>query len=388
MDIKKEIYELKDELIALRRDFHQHPELGFQEFRTQEVLERYLIDCGLEVKRIAKTGLVALLKGDKPGRTLLMRSDMDALPIVEENDVPYKSVNNGVMHACAHDGHMAMMLIAAKILSKKKEQLQGNIKFVFQPNEEDAGAKYMIDEGVLDNPRVDAAIGIHLWSPIETGKIGIAKGPLMASSEYFTIKIKGKGGHGGAPHASIDPIICASSIVQQVQQIQSRKINVISEPTVITFGSIQGGDFPIIIPESAKLEGSIRCLHGNLDKIKELFERKIRCQCESDETTYELTYKCGNRLLSNDPEITELVEGVAAKVVGEENIKSDVQDMLGEDFSEFSSNVPSCFYFVGIANKEKETDYFHHHPKFNIDEDALFIGVEMHVRAALEFLTN
>lgn len=388
MDIKKEIYELKDELIALRRDFHQHPELGFQEFRTQGVLERYLIDCGLEVKRMAKTGLVALLKGDKPGRTLLMRSDMDALPIVEENDVPYKSVNNGVMHACAHDGHMAMMLIAAKILSKKKDQLQGNIKFVFQPNEEDAGAKYMIDEGVLDNPRVDAAVGIHLWSPIETGKIGIAKGPLMASSEYFTIKIKGKGGHGGAPHASIDPIICASSIVQQVQQIQSRKINVISEPTVITFGSIQGGDFPIIIPESAKLEGSIRCLHGNLDKIKELFERKIRCQCESDETTYELTYKCGNRLLSNDPEITELVEGVAAKVVGEENIKSDVQDMLGEDFSEFSSNVPSCFYFVGIANKEKETDYFHHHPKFNIDEDALFIGVEMHVRAALEFLTN
>lgn len=388
MDIKREIEDLKEELIALRRDFHQYPELGFQEFRTQAIILKYLEECELEVHKIAKTGVVALLRGGKPGRTLLMRTDMDALPIMEENQVDYKSKNKGVMHACAHDGHMAMMLVAAKILSKRKEEISGNIKFAFQPNEEDAGAKYMIDEGILENPKVDAAIGLHLWSPIETGKIGVAKGPLMASSEYFTLEINGKGGHGGAPHASIDPIICASNIIQQVQSIQTRKLNAISEPTIITFGSIKGGDFPIIIPESAKLEGSIRCLHNNLDKIKDLFERKIRCQCESDETTYQLNYKCGNRLLSNDSYMTDIVSQVASSIVGEDNIKSDIQDMLGEDFSEFSSSVPSCFYFVGIANKEKKTDYFHHHPKFNIDEDALFIGLEMHVRTALEFLNK
>lgn len=386
MNIRDEIKNAKEELIALRRDFHQHPELGFQEFRSQKKVESYLRECGLEVKKIAKTGVVALLKGNYPGPTLMMRTDMDALPIQEENELPYKSQQKGVMHACGHDGHMAIMLIAAKILSTKKDKLEGNIKFVFQPNEEDAGAHVMIEEGVLENPKVDAAVGIHLWSPIKTGKIGIAEGPIMASSEYFNIKIQGRGGHGGAPHETIDPILCASNIIQQVQSIQSRKIDMIHEPTVISFGSIKGGDFPIIIPEKAELSGSIRCLHGNLDKIKELFERKIRCQCESDETTYELTYKCGNRLLSNDMEIAKMVKETAMEVVGEENLESNIAVMLGEDFAEFSLNVPSCFYFIGVANAEKETDFGHHHPRFNIDEDALAIGVEMHVKTALEYL--
>lgn len=386
MDIIEKVSSLTEELIALRRDFHKHPELGFQEFRTQGIVENYLKDCGLEVSKMAKTGVVALLRGNNSGPTLLMRTDMDALPIEEENDIPYKSQNKGVMHACGHDGHMAMMLIAAKILSSSKDKLKGNIKFVFQPNEEDAGSELMIEEGVLENPKVDAAVGMHLWSPIETGKIGIAEGPIMASSEYFNIKIKGKGGHGGAPHECIDPIICASNIIQEVQSIQSRKIDVINEPTVISFGSIKGGDFPIIIPEKAELAGSIRCLHDNLDRIKELFERKVRCQCESDETDYELSYKCGNRLLSNESQITKEVKSIASKVVGSENLESNIAVMLGEDFSEFSISVPSCFYFVGVGTPEKETDYNHHHPRFNIDEDALSIGVEMHVRTALEYL--
>src|SRR5690554_2811130 len=336
MNIREEIKELKEELIALRRDFHQNPELGLQEFRSQERIINYLKECGLEVKKMAKTGVVALLKGDIPGPTLLMRADMDALPIEEENDLPFKSQNKGVMHACGHDGHMSMLLIAAKILSNNRKSLKGNIKFVFQPNEEDACAHIMVEEGVLENPKVDAAVGIHLWSPIETGKIGIAAGPIMASSEYFEVKIKGKGGHGGAPHQTIDPILCASNIMQQVQSIQSRNIDMINEPTTITFGRVKGGDFPIIIPETAELAGSIRCLHGNLDRIKELFERKIKSQCESDETTYELTYKCGNRLLSNDLEMTKLVKESATKIVGKENIESNIAVMLGEDFAEFS----------------------------------------------------
>lgn len=386
MYIKEEIASLKEELVELRRDFHQHPELGFKEYRTQERVIDYLKKCGLEVNKIADTGVVALLKGDISGPTLMMRTDMDALPIEEENDVPYKSKNKGVMHACGHDGHLAMMLVAAKILSTRKAQIKGNIKFVFQPNEEDAGAEILVNEGVLENPKIDAAIGVHLWSPIEVGKVGIAEGPIMASSEYFNIKIKGKGGHGGAPHETIDPILCASNIIQQVQSIQTRNLDAINEPTVITFGNIKGGDFPIIIPEIAEASGSIRCLHDNLDKVKDQFERKIKYQCYADETTYELNYKCGNRLLKNHPKVTKLVRDLALDVVGAENIETDVKVMLGEDFAEFSLNVPSCFYFIGVANKEKGTDIGHHNPKFNIDEDALSIGVEMHVKTALEYL--
>ncbi|WP_041721053.1 M20 metallopeptidase family protein [Alkaliphilus metalliredigens] len=386
MNIREEIKHYTQELIDLRRDFHQHPELGFEEFRSSQIIQNYLIKCGIEVKKIAKTGVVGVLKGNEKGPTVLLRADMDALPIHEENDIAYKSIYEGKMHACGHDGHMAMLLIAAKILSKQKKHINGNIKFVFQPNEEDAGAAEMIREGVLENPTPDVAIGAHLWSSIETGKIGIAEGPIMASSEYFWLKIIGKGGHGGAPHESIDPIICASNIIQEVQAIQSRRINVITEPTVITFGSIQGGSFPIIIPETVELKGSIRCLHNELEKIKELFERKIRCQCQSDETTYELSYKCGNGLLSNDPKTTKLVKDVAVKVVDKDNLVSDVKVMLGEDFSEFSASVPSCFYFIGAGNVKKQTDYFHHHPRFNIDEDALLIGVEIHVRTALDYL--
>lgn len=388
MNTKEQVMGLKEELISLRRDFHIYPELGFQEYKTQEKIIKYLKGCGLEPEKIAKTGVVALLEGDQSGPTLLMRTDMDALPIEEENELSFKSLNPGVMHACGHDGHMAMMLVAAKILSANRDKLKGNIKFVFQPNEEDAGAYLMIEEGILENPKVDAAVGIHLWSPIETGRMGISQGPIMASSEYFNIKIKGKGGHGGAPHESTDPIICASNIIQEVQSIQSRRIDVINQPTVISFGSIQGGDFPIIIPERAELAGSIRCLHGDLDYIKEEFERKIRCQCESDQTTYELAYKCGNNLLSNNPDITNLVRKNAIELIGEENIESNIAVMLGEDFSDFSSRVPSCFYFVGVGNREKETDYYHHHPRFNIDEDALSLGVEMHVRTALAYLNK
>ena len=387
MNIKHEVEILKDELNSIRRDFHQYPELGFQEFRTSEIIASYLEKCGLEVKRnVAKTGVVGLLRGGQLGKTILLRSDMDALPVHEENDIPFKSVNDGIMHACGHDGHMAMLMIAAKILAKHRDRIKGNVKFVFQPNEEDAGAEIMIGEGILENPQVDAALGIHLWSPIETGKIGIVPGPIMASSYYFKLVVHGKGGHGGAPHTAIDPISCAVNIMQTTQTMQTKELDAL-EPTIITFCKINCGTSPIIIPERIEIEGSLRCLHEGTEEVQKRFEQIIKSICEAHRTTYELNFKCGNILLSNDPNMTELVKRVGADALKKENIlDSKISVMLGEDFAEFCVRVPSAFYFVGIANKEKGTDYPHHHPRFNIDEEALSIGVEMHVLGALAFL--
>jgi len=386
MKIKGEIEGLHDELIQLRRDFHRHPELGFEEHRTSAIIAKYLGGLGFEVKRgLAKTGVVGLLRGDQPGPTLLLRSDMDALPIQEENDLPFKSVNDGKMHACGHDAHMAMLLIAAKILLNHRDEIRGKIKFAFQPNEEEAGAELMVEDGVLEDPGVDAALGLHIFSPLKTGEIGIVGGPIMASSYYFKLTIRGKGGHGGAPHRAVDPIICAANVVQAVQSIQTREIDAL-KPTVITFGKINCGTFNIVIPEEIELEGSIRCLHDDDEGIRRRFSEIIENICAAYRTKYELKFKCGNRLLRNDPEMTELVRSVAERVVkAEDVIGSGIRTMVGEDFAEFALRVPSAFYFIGTGNEGKGTDYPHHHARFNIDEDSLPIGVEMHVRTALEY---
>ncbi|QGU94585.1 amidohydrolase [Clostridium bovifaecis] len=390
MDIKAIVNDYKGELISLRRDFHEHPELGFQEFRSQEIIENYLKECGLEVTKMAKTGVVGLLKGGQPGPTLLMRADMDALPMTEENDVPYKSKNEGVMHSCGHDGHMAMLLIAAKILSGNKEKLYGNAKFVFQPNEEDAGAKYMVEEGVLQNPKVDACVAIHLWSQIESGKMGISEGPVMGAHENFKIVIKGKGGHSAMPQDAIDPVLIASQIVLSTQAIQTKQINVL-RPTLINFSTIHAGTASNIIPEMVTMTGTLRYLYeggsDTAERPRQRIEKIVAGICETFNAKYEIEFIPSNFTVINDAKVANLVRKAAIEVVGEENIAPYVT-MAGEDFSEFSvGNVPSTLYFVGAGNSKKGTDYPHHHPKFNIDEDALIIGAEMHVRTALEYLS-
>ncbi|MFW9996997.1 MAG: M20 family metallopeptidase [Candidatus Odinarchaeota archaeon] len=373
-------------MISLRRDFHRHPELGFKEERTSAIIADYLGKLGLEVKTgVAKTGVTGLLKGTGPGPTLLLRSDMDALPIQEKNDLPFKSVNPGVMHACGHDAHVSMLLIAARILSNHKNEINGSIKFAFQPNEEEAGAELMVEAGVLEDPKVDAALGLHVASTLRSRKVGIIDGPIMASSWYFKLQIRGKGGHGGMPHSSIDPIICATYIIQAVQTIQTRETSAL-DPTVITFGKIHAGTMNIVIPEKVDLEGSIRCLHPNREEVHSRFEEIIKNICSAFRCTYELEFKCGNRLLVNDWTMSSLVKSVADQVVGSGNVVGEeIRTMVGEDFAEFSLRVPSAFYFIGTGNAEKETDFPHHHPRFNIDEDVLQIGVEMHVRTVLEF---
>lgn len=390
MDIKTEINNLKDELIALRRDFHTYPELGFQEFKTQEKVEKYLKECGLEVTRMTKTGVVGILRGDKSGPTLLMRADMDALPVTEENNVPYKSKNQGVMHACGHDGHTAMLLIAAKVLSQHRDKLHGNIKFVFQPNEEDAGAKFMVEDGVLENPKVDACVAIHLWSPLKTGVISVTEGPVMGAHENFKITIKGKGGHSSSPHLAIDPVIVAAQVILSAQTIQTKEIDAL-RPTGISFSTINAGTASNIIPETVTMTGTLRYLYeggpDTAERPRQRMERVVKGICETFHTECNIEFFPSNFTVVNDAKMTKLIRKHAVEMVGEENVVPYVT-MAGEDFSEFTIGIPSTFYFVGIGNEEKGTDYPHHHPKFNLDEDALSIGVEMHLRTALDYLST
>lgn len=391
MKIKSEVKKLAAEVIGLRRTLHKYPELGFQEYRTSEIVVDYLRGCGLEVRRIAGTGVVGLLAGKMPGRTLLLRADMDALPITEQNEVDYKSLHSGIMHACGHDGHMAMLLVAAKILSGFRDDLAGKIKFVFQPNEELAGAKMMIEKGVLDDPQVDAALAVHLWTPIRTGKLGITGGPVMAAQDNYRLIITGRGGHTASPQAAIDPIITAASIIQAVQMIQTREIDVL-KPTQIMFGKIQGGTAPNIIPDQVELEGSLRWLYeGGPDSEEnphQRFERIVKGLCEAHRTGYSLEFIPSSSAVINNPGLAALVKKAAESVAGRVGDIIDNVCMAGEDFGEFGARVPSVLYFIGAGNKDKLADFPHHHPCFNIDEDALVCGVEMHVRTALLFLSD
>jgi amidohydrolase len=391
MDVSKEVAGLDTELINLRRDFHQHPELGFEEFRTAERVSDYLRLCGLETRRLTKTGVVSVIQGHKPGRVLLLRADMDALPIQEENDVPYRSVNPGVMHACGHDGHMAMLLVAAKILARHRAELQGRIVLVFQPNEENEGALPMIQDGLLEEYPVDACMGLHLWPLIPTGKIGLSAGPVMAGILQFVLQINGKGGHTGYPQLAVDPILCAANIIQSLQMIQTREINVF-EPTVIVIGKISGGTASNIIPASVTMEGTARYLHEDAknagQNIIEQIERVTAGICSAHRTTYNLRVESSNPAVVNDIRLVELVRSAAIQATGDEkNIVRNVTT-VGEDFSEFSSRIPGAFYFLGCGDGSKETSYHHHHPRYNIDEQALKIGVKMHVQATLAFLNE
>ena len=392
MEIAQLIAESNDELIELRRDFHRHPELGGQEFRTGNNVAGYLEGCGLEVVRMNITGVVGLLRGDHPGPTLLIRSDLDALPIQEENDVPYRSLNDGVMHACGHDAHTAMLLVAAKILSRFKDRLKGNIKFAFEPNEENVGALAMIEEGLLENPQVDACMGLHVWTPLQTGQMGITEGPVMAGMEHFELVVKGRGGHTATPQSAVDPILATAAVIQGVQVIQTREIDVLKEPTIIVFGKIEGGTASNVIPDSVTLSGTMRYLfegdEESEENPKKRFERVVSNICAAHRAEYELSFLYGHPTLVNHREMSELVRSVATDELDPTPEIVSFVSLAGEDFSEFAARVPGTFYFIGAGNPAKETHFPHHHPRFDIDEDVLRVGVEMHVRGALNFFRH
>jgi amidohydrolase len=389
--LKKRIHQISQEIIELRRDFHMYPELGFKEFRTSGKIETYLNNLGLKTVRIADTGIVAMIDGNRPDPVLMLRADMDGLPIQEMNEVAYQSKNNGVMHACGHDAHMAMLLGAAKVLNENREKLKGSVKIVFQPNEETAGALKMIEQGVLDAPKVDASIGLHIWSILESGKIGISSGTIMGGLDVFKLRLFGQGGHTGLPHETVDPILAAAALIQNTQVIQTREVNVL-KPTSIVFGRIVGGSTANVIPKKVELEGTIRFLHEpDLDNSihpSERFRMLVDSICSTYRCGYEINIETENIPLVNNNEMVNLVTEIAGQVFSKSDVIVNERTMASEDFSEFASRVPSVFMFLGARIKGRKKNNAHHNPFFDIDESVLSHGTELIVKSTFHFFQN
>lgn len=389
--LNKEIQAHYDEVVQLRRDFHRHPELGTQEFRTSGIVEAYLNDLGIPTQRMYNTGVVGLIEGANKGKTILLRADMDALPVLEATGLDFASETPGIMHACGHDGHTAMLMIAAKILKKHQDKLNGTVKLVFQPNEEEEGAKFMVEEGVLENPKVDASFGVHLWSQLESGKFGIQEGPVMGEMFIFKLTLKGKGGHTSAPHEAKDPVPCAATIITTAQTIQTREISAL-EPTVIAFGKVVSDGSYNALSNSVSMEGTLRYLYNGDDDTpqhpRKRFKRLIDGICAAHDIEYTLELVPSSYSVINDSKsVAFLKEKVLPHFISADQTQP-YYCLAGEDFSEFinRNNVPGAFVFIGTGNEEIGTHYPHHAPNFDIDEDTLLTGVRFHVFSALEFL--
>ncbi|WP_071120991.1 M20 metallopeptidase family protein [Romboutsia timonensis] len=375
-------------MINLRETIHMYPEDGFSEFTTSKIIIEELEKLGIKVqKNVAKTGVVGLIEGKYQGKTVLLRADMDALKIQEQADVEYKSKIDGMMHACGHDGHVAGLLGAAMILNELKDNLHGNVKLVFQPAEErDGGALPMIEEGVLENPKVDAAFAAHLWGYLNEGEVHLKEGAMMASPDIFNIKVIGKGGHGAVPQEAIDPIVITCQIVNSLQTIVSRKINPL-DPVVITCGRIQGGDCHNVIPNEVELEGTIRTFNEETRNwVPKVMEDLIRGITTSQGAAYEFKYEPKYPALINDKYMTSFAKESLKKVVGEENV-FDLKEpnMGGEDFAYFAQKVPSAFIFVGIANNKIEP-VIHHNPYFKWDSKNVGILAQSLSQIAIDYL--
>ncbi len=387
MDIKKSILENAEELIELRREFHMIPETGYEEYQTSSKIKAYLENLGMETEVITKTGVVALLNKESDGPMFMIRSDIDALDVKEQNDLPFKSKHEGKMHACGHDAHMATLLIAAKILSAHASEIHGKVLFVFQPNEEGAGALNMINEGLLEKYPAQACAAIHVWPYLKTGQFGITEGAVMAGMDHFHIEVRGIGGHTGNPHLAKDPIICATNIIQSLQSIQTREID-IQKPTVIMVGKMESGTAANIIPEKVDLYGTARYLYRMTDNedLKVRMERYVNGICTAYGMSGHIDWEEGSPAVFNDSKLVEIAKAAAIATAGNSEDISEIRSTAGEDFSEFCERIPGVFCHIGVGNEEKDTCYSLHHPKFNIDEDALKLMVEMHVRIATEWI--
>ncbi|NHC35041.1 M20 metallopeptidase family protein [Scytonema millei] len=398
--IRPDIQALQAQLVEWRRRLHQRPELGFKERITSEFITQKLQEWGIEHQTgIAITGIVATINGKKTlsrgaqlcaptnHPVLAIRADMDALPIQEQNDVPYKSQHDGVMHACGHDGHTAIALGTAYYLSQHREDFAGTVKIIFQPAEEGpGGAKPMIEAGVLKNPNVDAIIGLHLWNNLPLGTVGVRSDALMAAVELFDLKIKGKGGHGAMPHQTVDAIVVASQVVNALQTIVARNVDPI-DSAVVTVGEFHAGSAHNVIADSAHLSGTIRYFNPKYDGyFGQRFEQVVAGVCQSQGATYELDYWQLYPPVINNLEIADLVRSQAEKVVETPlGIVPECQTMGGEDMSFFLQEVPGCYFFLGAANLSRNLAYPHHHPRFDFDETALGMGVEIFVRCVEKF---
>jgi amidohydrolase len=374
----------------LRRDLHMHPEIGFKEIRTANIVARELTNMGLEVKTgVGQTGVVALLEGRGPGPVVLVRFDMDALPIQEETGAEYTSVNKGVMHACGHDGHVAIGLTVARILNKHRDEFKGTVKLVFQPAEEGlGGAERMISDGVLHSPQPDVVLALHVWNEKPVGWIGIVPGPVMAAADTFTVKITGKGGHGAVPNLCNDPILAASQVINLLQGIVSRNVSPLRS-AVVTVASIRGGEAFNVIPSEAEFKGTIRTFEP---AIRDLVIKRFHQIVENVSSAMECESKIDIRLITpaviNHPVITKRVQQVAGSLLANDQLDFKTITMGSEDMAFIMQQISGCYFFIGSANKDKELDASHHHPKFDFDESILPTAVGLMVASTIEFLDN
>jgi len=388
-NISKEVF---PSLVKLRRELHQYPELAFNEFKTSERIARELKKLGINFKKgIAKTGVVGVLNGNRKGKTLALRADMDALPVLEQTNFPYKSKNKGIMHACGHDVHVACLIGAAMISTRLKEELPGKVKFIFQPSEEvhPGGAKPMVEAGVLRNPDASGIFALHCDPAIPIGKIGVREGPTMAQAEDFDVTIIGKGGHGARPHDGVDAIVVAAQVIQALQTIVSRKINPL-EPVVVSIGKMEGGSARNIICDKVILKGTARTLNKEIaKKIPVFLKEVISGITKGAGASFELNYYGGYPILINHPKATDLARRSIAKLFGKEAIFELRRPMMGgEDFAYYLQKIPGSFLRLGIRNPKKDAIYPWHHPKFTVDEDAIKIGSAVLAGIAFDFLLS
>lgn len=378
------------EVSRIRQHLHQYPELSTQEFETSKFIQSELDKLGIPYEIMDKTGVVGLIKGKHPGKTVLLRADMDALPIEEEVDIPFKSKNPGRMHACGHDGHTAGLLGAAMILNALKGDLHGTIKLMFQPDEEvSGGAQRMIAAGILENPKVDAAFGLHLWGPLPQGKVYYKDGPMMAAPDQFDITITGRGTHAAMPHLGIDPIVIGSQIVTQLQTIPSRKLNPLSPAVISVTGFNAGGDAHNVIPQQAHLKGTVRTLDPETRKIiPTLMENILKGHELSDGISYAFDYKYLYPPVINNEDTNKIAVAAFEKVVGAENVSQlSEPNMGGEDFSYLGELIPTSYLFVGIAEPGKPAP-IHHHPEFQWNDEILKITSAGLAQTAWDFLNS
>ncbi len=385
MDLKQLVHEHKDLIVKTRRDLHLIPEPAYTEKKTAAYVAEYLDKEGLDLRtEIARYGVVGTMDTSKPGKTLLIRSDMDALPVSEETGLEFASTHAGAMHACGHDGHMAMVLGAATVLNKIKDNLKGTIKFLFQPAEEGpGGAKPMIEEGVMDNPSVDYAVGCHLWPAIAEGTIGVKAGPLMAAMDRFDLRIIGQGGHGAMPHLCVDALEIGTQVVSALQRIVSRQMNPLL-PSVVTVGSFHAGTTFNVIPGEAEMCGTTRTFDRDIwVSWPQRLEKIIGGVCESMGASYELKYSQGYPPLLNDAGMAEVVARCAQEVVGKENVVEPESTMGGEDMAFYLEKSKGCFFFLGVG---REGCAPIHNSKFDFNEDVMLLGIETYCRVAIDLL--
>jgi amidohydrolase len=388
MNFLDEALQLNNYIIERRRDFHQYPELGLEEIRTAGIVAEALKELGMEVTTgVGVTGVVGLLRGTKASPVLLLRFDMDALPIQEETGVEYASKNPGKMHACGHDSHMAVGLTVAKMLAAKRDSLPGTIKFVFQPAEEGAGgAEKMVADGVLTNPKPDYSMAMHVWNEKPVGWYGVTMGSAMAGAHIFTIKLTGKGGHGAAPHKTVDPVIAAAQIITSLQTINSRNVDPL-DTAVLSVCRVESGTAFNVIPQEALLEGTIRTFKsGVFDLVEKRFTEIVENVAKAMGCTAEISIKQVTYPVANDKDLAALMADVIKAVDQNAKIDTTHQTMGSEDFSFMMNDIPGCFIFVGSANPEKGLDFGHHHPKFNIDEACLPYAAAILAQGAVEIL--